>query len=129
MDYTRRSISCLSSVPPGKFWKKSITLNLATDFYLPDFFSTNRYSLTNLKFELLLYKLMRQSQLSLAYSMEKSPTCETNRFSFSQEIPLILCNPKFIITFTRAQHLSLFIYLFIYLFKIYCSDIHIIHER
>jgi len=40
--------------------------------------------------------------------MEQGPTCETNRFLFSQEIPLILCNPKFIIKFTRARNLYLF---------------------
>ena len=30
----------------------------------------------------------------LAYSMERSPSLEPNRFTASQEIPHILCNPK-----------------------------------
>jgi hypothetical protein len=30
----------------------------------------------------------------LKYSMEQSPSWEANRFSATQEIPLILCNPK-----------------------------------
>ena len=31
----------------------------------------------------------------LTHSMEQSPSWEANRFSSSQEIPRILCNPKF----------------------------------
>jgi hypothetical protein len=40
----------------------------------------------------------------LTYSMEQSPSWESNRFSASQEIPRILW---FITAFTRARHLSL----------------------
>jgi len=38
--------------------------------------------------------------------MDQSPL-KTNRFSASQEIPLILWNPNFITAFTSARHLSL----------------------
>ena len=31
----------------------------------------------------------------LTYSTEQSPSCETNRYSATQEIPRILWNPKF----------------------------------
>ena len=41
------------------------------------------------------------------YSMQHSPSWEANRFSASQEIPHILCNPLFIASFTGARHLSL----------------------
>ena len=43
----------------------------------------------------------------LTYSMEQSPSWEANRFPASQEIPRIVWNPKFIIVFTSARHLSL----------------------
>ena len=39
--------------------------------------------------------------------MEQSPSWEGNLFSFSQEIPRILCNTKRINAFTSACHLSL----------------------
>ena len=38
--------------------------------------------------------LMCKLDCLLPYSMEQSPSLETNRFSASQEIPHILCNPK-----------------------------------
>ena len=42
----------------------------------------------------------------LTYSMEQSPW-EANRFSASQKIPRIFCNPKVHYAFTRARHLFL----------------------
>ena len=39
--------------------------------------------------------------------MDQSPSWEGNLFSFSQEIPRILCNTKHITAFTSACHLSL----------------------
>jgi hypothetical protein len=43
----------------------------------------------------------------LDYSMELSPSWESNCFSTSQQIPHILWNPKFITVFTSSHHLSL----------------------
>ena len=45
--------------------------------------------------------------LILNYSMQQSPSWETNRFSASQEIPSILWNRRFITAFTTARQLSL----------------------
>ena len=44
----------------------------------------------------------------LTYSMEQSPSWKVNKFSASQEIHRILWNRRFITTFTRSFHLSLF---------------------
>jgi hypothetical protein len=43
---------------------------------------------------LLIYLLAYLLIYSLTYSMEQSPSLEANRFSASQEIPLILRNPN-----------------------------------
>ena len=40
--------------------------------------------------------------------MQHSPSWKSNRFSASQKIPRILCNPKVHYAFTSAHHLSLF---------------------
>jgi len=38
--------------------------------------------------------VLQDMKSCLTYSMEQSPSWESNRFSPSKEIPLILCNPK-----------------------------------
>jgi len=88
--YTGRNISCLFSVPPGKCWKKNITLNLVTIAYFLIFYKS---SFTDQFIIRAFIVKVNATVTVLTYSMEQSPTCETNRFSFCQEIPLILCYP------------------------------------
>jgi len=48
-----------------------------------------------------------ETQKYTPYSREQSPSGEANRFSASQEIHRILCNPKVITEFISTRHLSL----------------------
>jgi hypothetical protein len=51
--------------------------------------------------------VVRNPTYLLTYSMEQSPSWETNRFAASQEIPRILWNPKIHYPIHSARYLSL----------------------
>ena len=74
-------------VNPGKK-----NLKFYHDCFLPNFY--NSLFTDQIVIRAFIIYVNAAVKYLLTYSMEQIPTTETNRFLFSQEITLILCNPK-----------------------------------